>query len=132
MNGTSDSVEFTLSGVNPATGAKLIDSLPPVRGADLYVGLTTLDQYYQPMSGIIPIWHGKASHNTETVQPVMGTNNKSMTLGLAVTSGEDGRSRPSRSTWTSAQQAAFSPTDHFCDQVGRLARGVNPVWPHYS
>ncbi len=132
VNGTSDSVEFTLSGIDPAMGAKLIDSLPPVRGADVYLGLTTLDEYYQPMSSIIPIWKGKASHNTENVQPVMGTNNKVMTLGLTVTSGDDGRSRASRSTWTSAQQKAFSPTDKFCDQVSRLARGVNPVWPHYT
>lgn len=71
VNGTADSVEFTLSGLDPTTSAKMLDSLPPVRGADVQMGLTTLDRYFQPMSSIIPIWTGTASHTGE-VSPGRG------------------------------------------------------------
>ncbi len=49
VNGTADSVEFTLSGIDPSTANKTIDVLPPVRGASVHIGLTTLDDYYQPI-----------------------------------------------------------------------------------
>lgn len=132
VNGTSDSVEFTISGVDPATGSKMLDSLPPVRGAIVQMGLTTLDQYYQPMSNVIPIWTGTASHVGEASPSVAGGQSPTLTLSLAVVAGERTRSRPSRSLWSSAHQKALSPGDKFCDQTARLARGVIPTWPRYN
>lgn len=132
VNGTSDSVEFSMSGIDPATGSAIISSIPVVRGAGVFVGVTTLDQYYQPMTAIIPIWNGAGSHLVETSQSVSGNANRSMTLSLMVTSGEDTRSRPARSLWSSAHQKAEHPTDLFCDGTALLARGVQPVWPKYS
>lgn len=131
VNGTSDSVEFSISGIDPATGAKMIDSLPAVRGCAVQMGLTTLDEYYQPMSDIIPIWMGSASHIGESSVAVQGTTNATLTLSLSVVAGENTRSRAARSVWSSAQQKAFSSTDKFCDATSRLARGVAPVWPNY-
>lgn len=131
VNGTADSVEFTLSGLDPATSAKMLDSLPPVRGAAVQMGLTTLDRYFQPMSSIIPIWTGTASHTGEVSAPVQEGENPSITLSLAVVTGEATRSRGARSVWSSPHQKAISPTDKFCDGVSRLARGVQPVWPNF-
>jgi hypothetical protein len=131
VNGTADAVEFTMSGIDPATGAALISSIPPVRGADVYVGITTLDDYYQPMSQIIPLWRGTASHTTEASPTVVGQQNRTTTLGLSIASGGETRSRPSRSLWSAAQQKALSPTDRFCDNTSRMARMVQPVWPNY-
>ncbi|MFK3965671.1 hypothetical protein ACI2KT_18905 [Ensifer adhaerens] len=131
VNGTADSVEFTLSGLDPETSAKTIDSLPPVRGAAVQMGLTTLDRYFQPMSSIIPIWTGTASHTGEISPPVEETDNPSITLSLAVVTGEATRSRGARSVWSTPHQKAISPTDKFCDGVSRLARGVQPVWPNF-
>lgn len=128
VNGTADRVEFTLSGIEPGTGAKVVDSIPPVRGCDVYLGLTTLDHFYQPMSAIIPVWNGTASHTGESSPPVMGTDNATLTLSLAVVTGETARSRPSRSIWSPTHQKAISPTDKFCDETARLARGVDPTW----
>lgn len=128
VNGAADRVEFTLSGVDPKTGARMIDSLPPVRGADVYMGLTTLDHVYQPMSAIIPVWSGVASHTGESSPPIPSDESPTLTLSLAVVTGETARSRPSRSIWSPTHQKAISPTDKFCDETARLARGVDPTW----
>jgi hypothetical protein len=131
VNGTSDSVEFTISGVDPATGGKMLESLPAVRGRAVQMGLTTLDDYFQPMSKIIPVWTGSASHIGESSSAVQGTSSATMTLSLSVVAGENTRSRAARAVWSSAQQKALRPTDKFCDATARLARGVAPVWPNY-
>lgn len=128
VNGTSDSVEFTLSGIDPSTAAKTLESIPQIRGADVNIGITTLDQYFQPMSAIIPIWEGVASHIGEASPAVPSGQSVSITLSLVVVSGEATRSRPARSFWSSAHQKAISSTDKFCDETSRLARGVAPTW----
>ncbi|KQR77574.1 hypothetical protein [Rhizobium sp. Leaf341] len=132
VNGTSDSVEFTISGIEPEAGSKMINSLPPVRGAEVHMGITTLDQYFQPMSKIIPLWQGTASHIGEASPAVQSGQSPSLTLSLAVAAGNETRSRPSRSLWSSAHQKAIYPTDKFCDGTARLARGVQPSWPQYG
>lgn len=131
INGTADNVEFSLSGVDPASGSALIESIPEVRGASFYVALTTLDDYYQPMTDPIPVWMGICSHVGEASQTPTGTENRSMTLSLIVTTGSDKRSRPSYVTWSSAQFKAEHPGDKFCDQTTRLSRGTQPIWPNY-
>ncbi len=131
VNGTADSVEFTLSGIDTTTAAKTIDSLPVVRGAAVQMGITTLDQYFQPMSDIIPIWTGTASHVGEQSPATPSGQSVTLTLSLAVVAGEATRSRGARSVWSTPHQKAISPTDKFCDGVSRLARGVQPVWPNF-
>lgn len=131
LNGAADNVDFTLSGVNPATASQTKSSIPPVRGCTLHMGLTTLDEFYQPMSAIIPIWRGVASHVGQSRPTVTGAQSPTATLNLTVVSGEATRSRPAYSLWSSAQQKALSPGDLFCDGTSRLARGVQPVWPNY-
>ncbi|HBF30866.1 hypothetical protein [Rhizobium sp.] len=131
INGTSDSIELSLSGLNPATGTSLLNSIPAVRGCEIYTGLTTLDQYYQPMSAIIPIWQGKASHTAIESPAVSGTDNRSMSISLVCTTGSDTRSRPSYARWSDAQIQAEHPGDLFGQQTSRLARGVQPAWPNF-
>ncbi len=131
INGQADSVEFGMSGLDPVTAQRVIDQMPDIRGCDVHIGFTTLDRYYQPMSAIVPIWIGQASHVTDAMQPVTGTDNRSMSLSMAVLSGSGTRSRASLSMWSSAHQKALYPTDKFCDGTARLARGVAPVWPDY-
>lgn len=128
VNGTADSVDFSLSGIDPRLAAKTIDSIPEVRGASVNMGLTTLDQYYQPMSAIIPVWEGTASHTGEQSPPVETGQNPTTTLSLTVVSGEATRSRAARSLWSGVHQKALSPTDEFCSGTARLARGVDPTW----
>jgi hypothetical protein len=132
VNGKADAVEFTLSGIAPGVAQKMIDDIPPVRGCEMYLGITTLDDHYQPMSAIIPIWHGVASHISESSPPVSANENPTLSLSLVVTAGEPTRSRPSRALWSSAHQKSTWPNDRFCDATARLSRGVEPVWPDFS
>lgn len=144
VNGTSDAVDFTISGIDPATGNTMLSSIPPVRGKRVQIGITTLDQYYQPMSNIIPLWTGTASHPKEGRAPVQEGENPTLALSLAVVAGENMRSRKSSSLWSHAQQIEVSkllragtpdaglPDDEFCKQTSRLARGVAPIWPRYN
>lgn len=128
VNGTSDAVEFSMSGIDPTTAAKTLDSLPEVRGAGVMLGITTLDDYFQPMTNPIPIWDGTASHVSESSPPVAYDQSPSLTLSLSVMAGETTRSRAARVLWSPPHQKALSPTDKFCDGTARLARGVQPAW----
>lgn len=144
VNGTSDAVDFTISGIDPATGAAMLDSIPPVRGKLVQLGITTIDQYNQPMSSIIPLWTGVASHSKEARGPVGEGETPTLSLSLAVVAGENMRSRKSSSLWSEPQQIDLSrllregtihaslPDDMFCSQTGRLSRGVQPTWPRYN
>lgn len=144
VNGTSDAVDFTVSGIDPATGAAMLDSIPAVRGALVHLGITTMDQYYQPMSAIIPLWTGVASHPKEARGAVGEGESPTLSLSLAVVAGENMRSRKSSALWSEAQQfevsrwlrngtpSASLPDDMFCSQTARLSRGVQPTWPRYN
>lgn len=131
VNGTADSVEFTLSGIDPSTASRTLDNLPVLRGAAVQMGLTALDDYYQPMSAIVPVWSGTASHVSESSQAAQSDQSITLTLSLAVVSGEATRSRAARSLWSAPHQKAISPGDRFCDGTARLARGVQPAWPNF-
>ncbi len=130
INGQADNIDFTLSGITPATAAKTLDSIPPVRGAAVQLGLMTLDDYYQPMGPIVAIWRGTASHPSEIGQAT-DNGDMSVTLSLSVVAGSVTRSRAAKTLWTDAQQKSDFPTDDFCRQVQRLADGLAVVWPNY-
>lgn len=144
VNGTSDAVDFYVSGVDPATANRMLDSIPTVRGKLVQVGITTLDQYFQPMSNVIPLWTGVGARTVESKQPVSEGETASLGLSLSVVGGENMRSRRSSSLWSQSQQIEVSkmlragtpsaglPDDEFCKQTNRLSRGVAPIWPRYN
>jgi hypothetical protein len=131
INGQSDRIEFTLSGVDPdAEELAELDAID-IRGKQVFVGMTTLDQDYQPMSPIIQMWDGTASFISERSAPVVGTGTRSLTLALSVGAGNTMRKRISAAIWSHAHQRALYPTDDFCKGTARLARGVAPSWPRF-
>jgi hypothetical protein len=131
VNGQADDIEIGISGVDPKAAQRVIDEMPDIRGKDVHLGITVLDRYYQPVAPIAALWIGTASHPTESMLPVSGQEQRTVTLSLAVISGNTTRSRPALSMWTAAHQKAEFPTDLFCDGTPRLARGVAPAWPNY-
>lgn len=131
INGIADRVEFSVSGIDPDEMAKINPEDLEVRGREIYVGITTLDDYHQPMSEIIPLWDGAASFVRQVMPPVAGTESPSVTLTLSVGGGNTTRARNSASLWSSVHQRALFPTDAFCDGTARLARGVAPAWPRF-
>lgn len=131
LNGAADRVNFTLSGIDPDTSALADTEIPPIRGAKVHVGITTLDERYQPMSDIIPMMVGRASFVTEQVEPVKGYETQQITMGLSVGFGPTTRSRRSQALWSHAQHIAIHPTDDFCKNTSRYARGSEAVWPRW-
>jgi len=133
INGVADRVEFVLSGIDPEEADRLDieEWSQAIRGAAMHVGFTTLDDYYQPMSKIIPLWTGTGSFIVESMPAVKGHETPTVTLALSASSGKATRSRNTQILWSGAQQRAMHPGDAFCDGTARLARGVAPAWPRY-
>lgn len=131
LNGAADRQEFTMSGIDPDTLGLAAEELPEVRGCAVHIGITTLDDHHQPKSAIIPLLEGTASLITEASEPVEGTDNIQVTMGLSVAFGNVTRSRKTAVMWSAAMQRALYPTDAGCDGTARLARGVQPVWPRW-
>ena len=129
INGVADRADFQLSGIDPATAARVDLAAIDVRGKPFHVGITTLDDDHQPMSAIIPLITGRSSYVTEASPPVTGTDNPSVTWGLSVGFGVTTRDRQSQVLWSSVHHKAAHPGDLFCDGTARMERGVAPSWP---
>jgi hypothetical protein len=131
VNGRAERADFILSGIKPGDTAQVdFDELTAeIRGKAFRIGITTLDEYYQPMSSIIPLIYGKVSHPTESSPTVTGDESPSVTLGLSVGFGATTRDRASQVLWSTPHHKSKFPTDRFCDQTARLERGSNPTWP---
>lgn len=138
VNGLADRVEFSVPGIAlsyvntvPETGEVRDPSEFDVRGRAVYVGITALDEYYQPVAPIHPLWEGTASFVRQIMPPVSEGENMTVTMVLSVGSGVTTRARNSAVLWSPAFQRALYPTDAFCDGTARLARGVAPTWPRF-
>lgn len=133
INGVADRADFQLSGVDPATSAVVdFDAIQEaVRGQDFHVGVTTLDEHFQPMSAVVPLITGRASYVSESSPPVTGSENATVTMGLSVGFGITTRDRQSQVLWSSPHHKALYPTDEFCDGTASLERGAAPDWPRW-
>lgn len=131
INGVADRIDFTLSGVTPDQAQEVDLRTIDIRGKDIHVALTVLDDYYQPIVDPIPVWTGRASFVAENVAPVSGMQSPTIALALSAGAGVPSRERVSASLWSDAQQQALYPGDLFCAGTARLARGVSPSWPRF-
>jgi len=131
INGIADRAEFRLSGIDPVTASKIEMDTWDVRGKAFHVGITTLDEKFQPMSSIIPMMTGRASFLTEGSPPVTGTANPTAWIGLSVGFGITTRARNSQALWSPPHHKSYHPTDLFCDNTARNERGAEPVWPRW-
>lgn len=131
INNNADTREFTLSGIDPVTAGLAMDSMPSVRGCDVTVAFTTLDDYFQPLTNPIPIWSAAASHVNESYPPVVGVADPTASLSLVTEAGSMARSRPAQILWSASHQKARFPGDRGCDNTALLASGVEPEWPRF-
>lgn len=137
INGIADKVTFSVSGVDPTFMAKLDAEAPEVVGAELHVGFAPLDDDFQPLTDIIPIWLGWAdywsasqSEQKDTTKPVTNT------ISLMAMSGSPARSRQNLSTYTDQAQRMVNPIsgqddDRFCERVSRYFQAYIVSWPRY-
>ena len=133
INGIADRIELQLSGVTPEFLAQLDEEAPPVSGVEAHIGIAPLDERWQPLTPIIPIWTGAADYwRMSSMAPDDPTKPRVNGVVLSMGSGDLTRARASRLTWTDEAQRDISPTDAFCNRVGRYLTGLLIAWPRYS
>lgn len=132
INGIADKVDFSLSGVDSAFLAQLDASAPKVAGALCTVGFAPLDERYQPMTSIIPIWCGTADFWTMQRDPASEIGGSPVQrITLSVGAGDTSRANPKLKTFTDAEQRRVSPTDRFFDRVIRYVQTYIVPWPRF-
>lgn len=132
INGIADRVEFYLPGVSVENANRVAAAAPEIQGLPVHVGVATLDDRYQPVTNIIPVWYGLADL-WAMKQPLSSDRDQppSRTLVLSVGSGRTGRARARRASYTPAQQKLVYPTDKFCDFTPRYTTLYEVVWPKF-
>lgn len=132
INGIADEVAFGFSGVSQEFLSKLYADAPPVLGAVAKIGVAPLDDRYQPMSAILPLWTGTADF-WGFQQEVEPDDEKALkrTIKLVTIGGESSRSGQTLATYENVQQQLLHPGDRFCDRVSRYVQTFVVSWPRF-
>lgn len=130
INGLADKVTFQLNGLTPSQVTDLLTTAPPVLGARATVGIAPLDERYQPLCQIVPLWTGTADYVAEEMKPQADpTKNRTMSIMLTCMTGDTTRSAPNLTSYADAIQKARFPTDRFFERVVRYIPGLLVAWP---
>lgn len=133
INGITDKVTFSVSGVDAATVAAFAVVSPKVLGSLVTIGMAVLDTHYQPIGSIVSLWDGGADYWAMD-QPVVADETAQIvrTISLVCASGDQSRGFPALDTFTAQSQKTKYPTDSFCDNVARYYAGQVVSWPRYT
>jgi hypothetical protein len=132
VNGIADTVTFTLSGLDPDLVGMMLDNEPEVLGAPVMIAVAPLDERWQPKTAPIPIWSGTADFLGEAMTPESDpTKNRTQTLSLTCTSGDQSRQFANLLTLSDQTQKMLSPGDNFCSRVARYVSGLQISWPRF-
>lgn len=132
INGLSDKVTFSLSGLDPTAVGYMLDTAPEVLGALVTIGIAPMDARWQPLTPIIGLWTGTADFVSEEmrVEPDL-TKNRVQNLMLSTITGDSSRAFPNLQTYTSPTQNALYPDDTFFDRVQRYVATYYATWPRF-
>lgn len=132
LNGEADRVEFSISGVSAEAIALADEDAETVLGAPVHMGLTGLDQDWQPLSDPIWIWEGEADSprfSWDTSTDADGVTSQTRIVGLSVGTALTGRRRPKIRIFSGVEQRRRSADDRFCDRAPTYSRGSTRKWP---
>ena len=132
INGTAERADWTMSGLDPSMTAAIAAGAPSVVGKRATFGICPMDERWQMLSDIIPIWEGTADFWAEQ-QPTQNdpTKPKTRIITLATMTGDASRALPYLATWTDAIQRLISVTDRFCERVPRYYERQIIRWPRF-
>ncbi len=132
INGKGDQIAFSLSGVDVDFIADLDENAPEVRGASVIVGIAPLDERYQPICQIVPLWRGVADYWAAGAKaPDDPTKSIVQSISLNVGVGDTSRATPRSLTFTTPCQQRRAPGDRFFDRVNRYVAGLLIAWPRF-
>jgi len=122
VNGQAERIDVTVSGVSAETQWMALSESRSVRHAEARIGTVALDEAYQVVGNVEWEWRGRA--DTVETELSAGDSDRQRTIGISIGSAGTGRSRPSFSFFTAAEQRRRSATDAFCDNVAGISRGT--------
>lgn len=132
INGLSDKVTFSLSGIDPVEASYMLDSAPEVLGARTTIGMAMIDARWQPIGSIIGLWTGTADYVSEKMDLETDVaKNRVQSIMLTTSTGDASRAFPNLLTYTDAVQRAMHPTDAFFQRVSRYVQTYLVSWPRF-
>lgn len=132
LNGIADEVSFTLGGLRPEHTAHILADAPPVIGAPVYLGMSPLDERWQPKSRIVALWTGIGDYIVEEQPPQKDLGAPLVrSITLVTQGGEMARSKQSLLTYTNEAQKRISADDRFCERTPRYFQSQTIPWPRY-
>jgi hypothetical protein len=131
INGAAERIEVTMEGVSAEAAAQIDLANPQVHGKRVFVGMAAFDRHWQKDTDIFALSHWIADYYSVSGSIAVGSEPQTRTLVLSCSSGEIGRSRPRRATYTDPQQKFRYPDDDYCKNVMRYDRGFSLSWPRF-
>lgn len=122
INGVSQKVSFTVSGVSAEMLALAQADRATVRGATVWIGTLILDDDLQPVDGVDWEWRGKA--DTLELASTPNGDDRVRTVTLTVAAADATRTRADLAFFTDADQRRRSPDDLFFNQIASYSAGT--------
>jgi hypothetical protein len=129
INGAAERINVTMEGVSADAAAQIDLANPQVHGKRVFVGMAAFNQHWEKDTDIFALSHWISDFYSVSGSIAVGSEPQTRTLALSCSSGEMGRSRPRRATYTDPQQKFRYPDDDYCRNVTRYDRGFSLSWP---
>jgi len=126
INGTSQPVEITLSGVSERTIQFVAVEAAQVQGAAAYIGRIQFDEDWQQLGPVVWEWTGEG--RGLTVGGEEGEDGRTRSITLKLAAGDTTRSRAPLSFFTDADQRRDFPDDGFFSHVAGINSGTSRRW----
>ena len=122
INGVSERLEVSFSGVNDETLRLAVDDRESVYLAPTRIGRISFDADWQIDGDAEWLWSGRADVLTPRSSPSENGRTRSISIGFS--SGDTMRSNPRASFFTDASQRQRSGDDAFFSHVGQINAGI--------
>lgn len=123
INGTTERLQFTVSGVNDETVRLALEDAPSVRGARVDVARAYFDEAWQ-LVGVE--WEAVFEARSLSVsRPLTQDGQVTRTITLTIVQGDSVRSRAPNSFFTDADQRRAHPTDAIFSHVAGISAGTS-------
>lgn len=131
INGAAERIDITMEGVSAKAAEQIDLANPKVHGKRVFVGMAAFNRHWEKDTDIFALSHWVADFYSLSGSVAVGAEPQVRTLRLSCSSGEIGRSRPRRATYTDPQQKFVYPDDDYCKNVMRYDRGFSLSWPRF-
>lgn len=123
VNGTTERIDLTLSGVSEEIARLVLEDAPSVRGAAVDVGIISFAQDWSIAS---ISWENRFEARSLTIsRPQEQNGSVSRSITLSIVHGDSARARSPNSYFTDADQRRKHPTDAIFSNVGGMMAGTS-------